>query len=292
VANRGTDTEDWWDALPRAAWANYPLVTSPHPWFEVHKVAPGVFAIYEPGQFEEVISYLILGDSKALQFDTGLGIGDIRQVVTALTDLPVTVLNSHTHYDHIGGNHAFDSLIGMDTAYTASRTGGLSHDKVAEFVSPGWLWKPTPEGFDPATYATRPFHINSFIADGDQIDLGGRTLEIITTPGHAPDSICLLDRHNRLLFTGDTFYLAPLYTYSAGADFDAYVTSTAKLLAVNDAVDLLLPGHNEPTPRGEYLVRLRTAFLEVAGGHASFELTDGHRQYDFGEFSIITGNDN
>jgi glyoxylase-like metal-dependent hydrolase (beta-lactamase superfamily II) len=47
-------------------------------WFEVYRIRPGVFAIYEPHQFEEVISYLILGSKRALLFDTGMGIGKIR----------------------------------------------------------------------------------------------------------------------------------------------------------------------------------------------------------------------
>ena len=54
---------------------------SADPWFEVYRIAPGVFAIYEPHQFEEVISFLILGEKRAAMFDTGLGIGDIKRVV-------------------------------------------------------------------------------------------------------------------------------------------------------------------------------------------------------------------
>lgn len=80
------------------------------PWFEVYKVAPVTFAIYEPHQSEETISYLILGREKALLFDTGMGISDIRKVVEELTKLPVIVLNSHTHNDHVGGNWQFDTI--------------------------------------------------------------------------------------------------------------------------------------------------------------------------------------
>jgi hypothetical protein len=56
-------------------------------WFEVYRIEDGIFAIYEPGQFEEVISFLVTGDDRALLFDTGLGIGDIKRVVKQLTDL-------------------------------------------------------------------------------------------------------------------------------------------------------------------------------------------------------------
>ncbi len=73
---------------------------------------PGVLAIYEPHQAEETISYLILGKKMALLFDTGMGISDIRKVTGELTQLPIVVLNSHTHNDHVGGNWQFDTVYG------------------------------------------------------------------------------------------------------------------------------------------------------------------------------------
>jgi glyoxylase-like metal-dependent hydrolase (beta-lactamase superfamily II) len=54
-----------------------------------------------------VISYLVVGRDRALLFDTGMGMSDIHAIVSALTDRPVVVLNSHTHVDHVGGNLAF-----------------------------------------------------------------------------------------------------------------------------------------------------------------------------------------
>ena len=77
VQNRGLDTANWWDALPRPEWSEYERVAVDDDWFEVYRIIDGVFAIYEPGQFEEVISFLITGQDHALLFDTGLGIGDM-----------------------------------------------------------------------------------------------------------------------------------------------------------------------------------------------------------------------
>ena len=88
------------------------------PWFEVYKPAPNVFAIYEPHQAEETIGYLIVGEKRALLFDTGMGISDIKKVTAELTKLPIIVLNSHTHDDHVGGNWQFDTIYGMDTNFT------------------------------------------------------------------------------------------------------------------------------------------------------------------------------
>ncbi len=289
VENRGADKDRWWEALPRPAWSRFERVRldADQGWFEVYRVAPGVTAIYEPGQFEEVISYLIAGSERALLFDTGLGIGDIRAVVEALTELPITVINSHTHYDHIGGNHQFEHVLATDTDYSAARSGGLGHDQVAEFVGEGWIWKPTPPGFDRATYRSRPFAIGATVAGGEQIELGGRTLEVLLTPGHAPDSLCLLDRANRLLFTGDTFYPAPLYTHLEGSDLNDYAASARRLGGLAGAVDQVLPAHNEPVVGPEYLTRMADAFDTIVSGEGEFIVTDGNREYRFEGFSVI-----
>src|SRR3954469_14533291 len=105
---------EWCRTLPRPAYKHLERVPIANGWFEVYRVRPGVFAIYEPHQYEEVISYLILGSKRALLFDTGLGIGDMRELVSGLTQLPISVLNSHTHFDHIGDNWQFNDILGAD----------------------------------------------------------------------------------------------------------------------------------------------------------------------------------
>lgn len=288
VQNRGADTEQWWDALPRPSWSNFARVAQSQEWFEVYDVAPGVFAIYEPGQFEEVISYLIVGDDRAVLFDTGLGIGDMKRLVQELTEVPILVINSHSHYDHIGGNHQFDQILGTDTPYTRQRSQGLSKETVSEFVGPGWIWKDLPAGFDKNRYEIRPFSLTGILTDQQTVDLGNRRLTVLITPGHAPDSVCLLDRDNGLLFTGDTFYPAPLYTHLTGSDFDRYQQTAQRLAKLEEQVEFVMPGHNETKLPAVYLSRLASAFDSIESGTAPFTMTEGHRQYQFDGFSIIT----
>ncbi|HXN71125.1 MAG TPA: MBL fold metallo-hydrolase [Candidatus Acidoferrales bacterium] len=258
-------TPDWCKQLPRPQYKALERVPAADPWFEVYKVAPGVFAIYEPHQFEEAISFLILGDKRALLFDTGMGIGDIKQVVQSLTLLPVAVLNSHTHNDHVGGNWEFSDIYGMDTDFTRLNAQGSSADAQAE-LAPGSLCGQWPAAFDPKTYSTRPFHITRWIHDGDTIDLGGRVLEVISTPGHTPDAICLLDRKNGLLFTGDSFYDAPIWLYRPETNLDDYVRSVERIAALAPELKLLLPSHNVPVADPSQLPKLVVAIKKVRAG--------------------------
>lgn len=287
VQGRGEGKDNWYDALPRPAWSEFELVEQSQPWFEVYEVAPSVFAIYEPGQFEEVISYLIVGSDRALLFDTGLGIGDIRQVVSDFTPLETIVLNSHTHYDHVGGNHQFEKIYGTDKEFSLDNQRGRPHEGVKEFVGEGWIWKPLPEGFSPADYVSAPFQITHFVSDGEIIDIGGRTFEVVLTPGHAPDALCLLDRENRLLFVGDTFYPASLYAHLHGSDFQSYAETAARLADLEAEVDFILPAHNEPLLKSTYLTAFRDAFQAMRAEGTPFVMTDGAREYAFDGFSII-----
>lgn len=292
VQNRGANKDNWWDSLPRPEWSNYQKIEQTEDWFEVYLIDEGIYAIYEPGQFEEVMSFLIVGDDMALLFDTGLGIGNIRAVVDQLTDKDVVVLNSHTHYDHIGGNYQFDTIYGTSLPYTKQRSLGSPHAAVADFLQEGWVWKPLPAGFSAEEFQSRAFEIDRTVKEGDTIDIGGRVLEILFTPGHAPDSICLIDRANRLLFTGDTFYLAPLYTHLPGSSFDDYVQSAARLAGLADQIDSALTSHNVPVVDAAYMTALGQAFADIKAGVAgNVTISDGHREYHFDGFSVIVAAD-
>src|SRR5437867_10909724 len=89
-----TPIPQWCRPLPRPEYKSLHRVNVSDPWFEVYEVRPGVFALYEPYQAEEVISYLIVGEKHSFLFDPRLRISDIRKVTGELTLLPIVVLNS------------------------------------------------------------------------------------------------------------------------------------------------------------------------------------------------------
>ena len=286
-SNNSSLSTDWCRQLPRPQYKKLERVPSADPWFEVYRVAPGVFAIYEPHQFEEAISFLILGEKRATLFDTGLGIGDIKRVVLALTSLPIVVLNSHTHNDHVGGNWEFSEIYAMDTDFTRINAKGSSVDAQAE-LTPDSICGRLPAGFDAKSYSTRPFHITRSIHDGDTVDLGGRALEVIATPGHTPDAICLLDRKNGLLFTGDSFYAGPIWLYRPETDLDAYVHSIERIAAMAPQLHLLLPSHNVPVDDPSQLPKLLAAIKKVRAGTVQLvSVGEGKVRYNVDGFVFL-----
>ncbi|MGC2695700.1 MAG: MBL fold metallo-hydrolase [Candidatus Angelobacter sp.] len=283
-AARPAQQPEWCRDLPRPAYRGLERVGVSDKWFEVYKIRPGVFAIYEPHQQEEIISYLILGKKRALLFDTGMGISNIKKVVEGQTRLPVSVMNSHTHNDHVGDNWRFSDIYGMDTAFTRENAKGSSADAQEE-VTPDAVCGPLPAGFDPKTYGTRPFQVTRWIHGGEKIDLGGRVLEVIATPGHTPDSISLWDAANGLLFTGDTYYPGPIFLYRPETDLDAYVASIKKMNALG--AKLLLPAHNVPVAGTSDLPRVITAMEQVRNGKVKPVKAGNKWEYRFKGFSFM-----
>jgi len=156
------------------------LTPMDEPYYRAELVAPNTWKILSSGDH----SYLVAGEREAVSIDTGYGAGNIREYLQTLTDVPVkNVINTHSHFDHTANNGYFDA------AYMA------------------------PEAIPLATVPYKSFEGIDFIRDYPRVaieegfvyDLGGRTLEVFSIPDHTPDGIALLDRKERLLFTGDEF---------------------------------------------------------------------------------------
>jgi glyoxylase-like metal-dependent hydrolase (beta-lactamase superfamily II) len=219
-------------------------------WFAVRELEPGIHLLCEP---PHVNSYLISGSSEAVLFDTGMGISDIKTIVSGLTGLPIRVVNSHHHFDHIGGNQLF--------------SGGAIHEAGAELVQqaipPEWLEmameyieemlsqvpaferldrryfrlltadttpRPLPPEFDPRDWRIVPTAPTQLLRDGDVLDLGGRKLHVIHTPGHTVDGICLFDDASGALFGGDTIMAGPIYTHLPTGDLGDLARSARRLV--------------------------------------------------------------
>ena len=283
---------EWWQVHPRPGYANLEKVGTFQEWFHVYRLTPGTYAIYEPNQFEEAISYLVEGSDRAVLIDTGNGIGDIRAVVEALSDLPISVVLTHEHYDHVAGAWRFEEIVAFDNQASLARLAeGRSNESLQQYVTEDYLWKPLPPGWDPTTWTIPPIVPTSLVQAGDLIDLGDRTLEVIYTPGHSPGQMSLLDGENRLLFTGDHFFPGPLYAFGDDVDLDEYIASNRRLVDRLEEFDWVLSGHNDPWIGSAVLPRVSDAFDLILAGGGEYSEGDGLRRYTFDGFDIIVRGD-
>src|SRR3954447_17876971 len=104
-------------------------------WFRVWEDQPGVWVIEEPLHSERVKSYLVIGQDRAALIDTGMGVGDLRALVEARTSLPIIVLQSHAHNDHVGSAAQFDD-VRIHPAEAAALERGQSAERLANWFAP------------------------------------------------------------------------------------------------------------------------------------------------------------
>ena len=176
--------------------------------------------------FEAPFMYLLLGDDRALLLDTGATDNPesfplYTTVRSLIGERPLLVLHSHSHGDHCRGDEQFTAQAGVELV--APNTAGL-------------------RAFLDAADRT---------GNDRNIELGGRKVFVLETPGHQEESITLYDSQTRWLLTGDTVYPGLIYV----KDWEAYRESISRLarFARNHEVVAVLGAHIEMTDRaGEY----------------------------------------
>lgn len=292
----------WCDQTIRPEFSSLKEIATKQSWFKAYLVGEGVYAIAEPFNYQEVISYLITGSEKNILFDTGMGMGRISDVVKELSPLPTIVINSHTHYDHMGGNHEFETIYAIDTAYTERHSSkGWTYDQVKQEVTEAAFCLATVPSFDTASYSINPYKnkIKKFIKDGDMIDLGNRTIEVLQVPGHTPDGVALLDRSAGYLWTGDMYYEATIWLFFDGTDLNAYEKSIDRFAGLSPSLKTIFPAHNKPTAMPLHLEDLRVAFDSIRNGtkvgleNESYSHTEDKRAltFTFKHFSFLIRKD-
>lgn len=200
-------------------------------YFYIVQLDERTFALAEPYSWAKNVNYLIAGTDRALLLDAGVGFYDIRPVVKQLTDLPITFLPSHLHYDHTGqGSYERIALVDLPHLRDRAEEG---------MFAPNWgEHLGVAEGLEPATWK-----IDEWVKPGSDIDLGERKLTLFYTPGHTDNSISLLDRTNDVMFTGDYMSAGNISAYYPGASMGDYLQSAHKILkATTENPDIALRG--------------------------------------------------
>ena len=174
-------------------------------WFSVSKIDDNTFAINEDKHWEETHCYLLCGVKNALLIDTGLGVANIKKVVDSLTLLPVLVVTTHIHWDHIGGHKYFENI----AVHEAEKEWlSIKFPIPLQAVKHNLVCKPCdfPLDFSIDSYQLPKISPQQILHDGDCLDLGERKITVIHTPGHSPGHCCFYEPERKYLYSGDLIY--------------------------------------------------------------------------------------
>ena len=232
----------------------------PGDWYTVERIDADTFAVSEYEHWEEPHAYLLCGAERSLLIDTGLGVRDLRPVVERMTDRPVTAALTHAHWDHMGGLWSFPDFC-VHEAERAWVCGSfpLPPEAVRRALAEGGC---LPEGFPIRRYRVFQGAPARVLRDGDRIDLGGRTLEALHTPGHSPGHLCFWEDGRGFLFTGDLFYRGTLYAHYPSTDPEAYLASMERICAL--PVERIFPGHHGLDVRPALALEVRDGLRALA----------------------------
>lgn len=236
-------------------------------WFDdyytIATLGEGLYAIGEPRVSGPVFSYLIIGDTRALLFDSGMPLRNMLPVVKSLTDKPVTLLASHLHFDHVGNSHRFETVAMLDTEQTRSQ------------MEDGWF-SPTSDQFlgYPEGHDIPKWRVSELLAEGAVIELGNRALTLVRTPGHSDQSVSVWDPARAQLFTGDYIYEGALYAFLPNSSLQDYMDTANKLVDMIPEDTKLYTAHRWDmlgTPILEFqdLADLQAALMKIQNGELS-----------------------
>ena len=249
-------------------------------WFEVEKIDTDTYAISEYKHWEETHSYLLCGTNNAVLIDTGLGVANIKKVIDSLTALPVMVITTHVHWDHIGGHKHFDNI----AVHEAEKEWLSTQFPISlQVVKNNLTCKPCnfPTDFNPDEYRIYQGVPQRIFRDGDCLDLGNRLLTVIHTPGHSPGHCCFYEQERKYLYSGDLIYRGCLDAFYPTTDPKLFRQSVKKVQQLD--IKRILPAHHQLTIPVDIVNRIATAFDSLED---SKQLRQGSGIFDFGDFQI------
>ncbi|HUG61610.1 MAG TPA: MBL fold metallo-hydrolase [Methylomirabilota bacterium] len=210
-------------------------------WYETIRFADAITLVHEPWipDFFRCNMWLIKGRDRDLLVDAGLGAVPLRGLVPALRDRPVTLLMSHTHFDHIGSAHEFGERLvhPAEEPIAADPTNAATlFDKYATGATDAEMFNATPPGWDARAYRITPAPATGTVVEGDRIDLGDRVWTVLHTPGHSPGHVSLFEEWTGTLIAQDAVYDGQLVDNCYHSDIDVYIGTMRRLRDMDPAI--------------------------------------------------------
>lgn len=239
-------------------------------WYAIQKIDKDTVIIGEPKSSQYNSSYLIIGENEAILYDTGAGergndTKPISEFILGYTDKPIRVVLSHFHFDHTGGVNEFDGITMIDLPYIRKRTrNGTYQVSLLENLD---TQKPS-------------LRVKDWVKHEEVIDLGDREIQFLNMPGHAPESIVLIDHTRKYVFTGDLVYqhLGGIVVFTPGSDPDHYIESTDDLVKKTGSDYRFFGAHGLAEFSQTWLVKVRDEFQKVKSGKVHLRLASSSLQ--------------
>ena len=249
-------------------------------WFHIEKIDHDTFAISEYKHWEETHGYLLLGTERAVLIDTGLGVANIKSVVDSITSLPILVITTHVHWDHIGGHKYF-----RDFAVHEKEVSWISEKFPIplQMVKENLTRKPCdfPSNFSIDSYYVFQGMPSCTIRDGDRIELGNRSLQVVHTPGHSPGHCCFYEKERGYLYSGDLIYSGCLDAFYPSTNPMDYMHSVDKIRKLD--IQKLCPAHHAINIPVGIVDRIFQGFCQI---YRQDKLKQGSGLFEFGDFQI------
>ena len=259
--------------------------------YDIEKISKGQYDIWKINERREATMYLVCGSEKAVLIDTAYGLTDLKELTAGLTKLPVSVINTHGHIDHVLGNRWFEHAVihPADRALYRESVEGF-----AKLLSLDWVRQTYGDyigGLDPSTVR---FPQPESIREGHVIDLGGKKLEVIEVPGHTGGSIMLIDRDEKLCFAGDAIIEHLWLFLKESLSPEIYRDSLRRAVKIlrEDGVERIFHGHcaHRPLMTADTDIMLYGMDRVCAGtafGQPFQNMVGSGVEYTFGQWSVL-----
>lgn len=252
-------------------------------WFDIEKIDPQTFAISEHGHWEDFNAYLLLSGTEACLIDTGMGVGNIKQVCEQLTEHEIKVITTHTHWDHIGGHQHFDEIYvhEAEVDWLLNGVPDTIHAAI-DSLKAEYFTKPTPQDFVLEDYQRFQGTASRVLKDGDTIKVGDRSLEVLHTPGHSPGHICIWEKERGYFFSGDLLYKGTLFVFFESTNPVQFAESINRISTV-EGIKKIFPSHNQFGFEPVFIVEVKQALEQLKMNE---QLKHGTGVHEFGDFRI------